>query len=48
MVAEKNPSVMMLFHSFIVSLLDRTERVMPSITPADLVDHVPSMKPLTL
>ncbi|HEY8971150.1 MAG TPA: nitrous oxide reductase family maturation protein NosD [Puia sp.] len=48
MVAEKNPSVMMLFHSFIVSLLDRTERVMPSITPADLIDHIPSMKPFTL
>ncbi|HEY8972075.1 MAG TPA: nitrous oxide reductase family maturation protein NosD [Puia sp.] len=48
MVAEKNPSVMMLFHSFIVSLLDRTEKVMPSITPADLMDHIPSMKPFPL
>lgn len=48
MVAEKNPSVMMLFHSFIVSLLDRTEKVMPSITPTDLVDHIPFMKPITL
>jgi nitrous oxidase accessory protein len=48
MVAEKNPSVMMLFHSFIVSLLDRTEKVMPSITPADLADHHPSMKPIRL
>jgi len=48
MVAEKNPSVMMLFHSFIVSLLDRTEKVMPSITPADLADHIPSMKPINL
>jgi nitrous oxidase accessory protein len=48
MVAEKNASVMMLFHSFIVSLLDRTEKVMPSITPAELVDLHPSMKPIRL
>jgi nitrous oxidase accessory protein len=48
MVAEKNPSVMMLFHSFVVSLLDRAERVMPGITPADLADRLPSMKPFKL
>lgn len=45
MVAEKNPAVMMLYHSFMVGLLDRTERVVPSITPVDLVDHRPLMKP---
>jgi len=48
MVAEKNPAVMMLYHSFMVSLLDRTEKVVPSITPVDLVDHSPFMKPLSL
>jgi nitrous oxidase accessory protein len=48
MVAEKNPAVMMLFHSFMVSLLDRTEQVVPSITPVELVDHSPLMKPLAL
>lgn len=47
-VAEKNPAVMMLFHSFMVSLLDRTEKVMPGITPVDLVDRAPFMKPLIL
>lgn len=47
MVADKNPSVMMLFHSFMVSLLDKTERILPTITPADLVDRAPLMKPLS-
>lgn len=48
MVADKNPAVMMLYHSFMVSLLDRTEKVMPGITPVNLVDRAPFMKPLTL
>jgi len=48
MVADKNPAVMMLFHSFMVSLLDRTEKVMPGITPVNLVDRAPIMKPLSL
>lgn len=48
MIAEKNPAVMMLYHSTMVSLLDKTEKVMPGITPAGLVDHQPFMKPLTL
>lgn len=45
MVAEKNPTAMMLFHSFMVTLLDRTERVIPAVTPINLVDHHPYMKP---
>lgn len=48
MVAEKNPAAMMLFHSFMVSLLDRTERVLPGATPAGLADNSPSMKPFPL
>jgi len=48
MIAEKNPAVMMLYHSTMVSLLDRTEKVLPGITPAALVDHHPFMKPLPL
>lgn len=48
MVAEKNPAAMMLFHSFMVSLLDRTEKVLPVATPAGLADRSPSMKPLPL
>ena len=45
MVAEKNPAAMLLYHSFMVGLLDRTEKVAPGITPVDLVDHFPAMKP---
>jgi nitrous oxidase accessory protein len=45
MIAEKNPAVMMLFHSFMVSVLDKSEKVVPSITPVNLIDHQPAMKP---
>lgn len=48
MIAEKNPAVMMLYHSLMVSLLDRSEKVVPSITPVNLVDHRPLLKPLSL
>ena len=48
MIAEKNPSTMMLFRSFMSSLLDRTERMIPGLTPADLKDEHPSMKPVIL
>lgn len=48
MIAEKNPSVMMLFRSFMVSLLDKTEKVIPSVTPVNLLDHRPFIKPLIL
>jgi nitrous oxidase accessory protein len=48
MIAEKNPATMMLFRSFIVSLLDKTEKVIPGMTPADLKDDSPMMKPIAL
>jgi nitrous oxidase accessory protein len=48
MIAEKNPTTMMLFRSFIVSLLDKTEKVVPGMTPADLKDDSPMMKPVAL
>jgi len=48
MIAEKNPVVMMLYHSFMVTMLDKTEKVIPSITPVNLLDNRPFMKPLTL
>jgi nitrous oxidase accessory protein len=48
MIAEKNPTTMMLFRSFIVSLLDKTEKVIPGMTPADLKDDSPMMKPIAL
>jgi nitrous oxidase accessory protein len=47
-IVEKNPSSMMLFRSFMTSLLDKTERILPSLTPENLKDDYPYMKPLKL
>lgn len=43
-VVETNPPAMMLFRSFMVTLLDKTEKVLPSITPEGLKDERPMMK----
>lgn len=47
-IVEKNPPVMILFRSFITSLLDKTEKVLPSLTPENFKDAFPLMKPLRL
>ncbi|MCC6760057.1 MAG: nitrous oxide reductase family maturation protein NosD [Chitinophagaceae bacterium] len=47
-VVEKNPSAMLLFRSFLVSLLDRSEKIFPSLTPEQFLDKSPRMKPLPL
>jgi len=44
MIAERNPATMMLFRSFMVSLLDKTEKLIPALTPENLKDDQPSMK----
>jgi nitrous oxidase accessory protein len=46
MVIEKMPSAVMLWRSFLVYLLDRTEKVVPSITPENLKDLHPAMRQL--
>ena len=46
MILEKYPSAMILFRSFITNLLDRTEKIIPSIIPENLVDKTPRMKPV--
>lgn len=48
MIVEKNPPAMALFHSLITTLLDRSEKVIPSLTPEQLKDEHPLMKPLKL
>jgi nitrous oxidase accessory protein len=48
MITERNPSAMMLFRSFMVSLFDKAEKVIPGITPENLKDNFPLMKPLQL
>lgn len=44
MIIEQNPSTLILFRSFLTSLLDRSEKAIPGLTPADLVDKTPMMK----
>ncbi len=48
MIVEQNPPAMILFHSFIVSLMDKSEKVIPSLTPENLKDDHPLMKSLPL
>jgi nitrous oxidase accessory protein len=48
MIVEKNPPAMILFRSFIAGLLDKTEKVFPSLIPENLKDDYPLMKPLPL
>ncbi|WP_276502611.1 nitrous oxide reductase family maturation protein NosD [Terrimonas pollutisoli] len=45
MVVEQNPTTLMLMRSFMVSLLDRAEKAIPSLTPENLVDNKPMIKP---
>jgi len=45
MITESNPIVMVLFRSLISILIDKAERIIPSLTPEDLKDDTPAMKP---
>ncbi|MDN3676395.1 nitrous oxide reductase family maturation protein NosD [Flavobacterium paronense] len=47
-LTEKNPSSMLLFRSFMITLLDKSEKVLPSITPDNFIDKTPLMKSLRL
>ncbi|MBN9351415.1 MAG: nitrous oxide reductase family maturation protein NosD [Chitinophagaceae bacterium] len=47
-IVESNPSALMLFRSIIVSLLDKTEKLIPGITPENLKDDQPCIKPIKL
>jgi nitrous oxidase accessory protein len=48
MIIEKMPPAMMLFRSFMLTILDKTEKIIPSITPENLIDNYPLMKALPL
>lgn len=48
MVIERNPPAIILLRSFMVFLLDKAERAIPSLTPENLVDEQPLMKALRL
>lgn len=48
MIIENNPIAVMFLRSFMVTLLDKTEKIVPSITPENLRDDSPVMKPYAL
>lgn len=48
MIIENNPIAVMFLRSFMVTLLDKTEKIVPSITPVNLRDDLPVMKQLAL
>ncbi|MDB5250764.1 MAG: nitrous oxide reductase [Segetibacter sp.] len=48
MIVEKIPAASLLLRSFLVTIMDKAERVIPSITPVELKDDKPLMKPLQL
>lgn len=48
MIIERNPPAMILFHSLITSLMDKSEKVIPSLTPENLKDEHPLMKSIPL
>lgn len=43
-LAERQPSSLILLHSIMVQLLDTAERVMPALTPKELMDEKPRME----
>lgn len=45
MIVERIPTAVLLWRSFLVFLLDRAERIMPAVTPENLKDDFPRMKP---
>lgn len=47
-IVEKNPPAMLLFRSFMVTLLDKSEKIMPSLTPNNFIDNTPLMHSLAL
>jgi nitrous oxidase accessory protein len=48
MVIEQNANSVILMRSFLVSLLDKAEKAIPSLTPENLVDSQPFTKPISL
>jgi nitrous oxidase accessory protein len=48
MVVEQNPNSVILLRSFMVSLLDKAEKAIPSLTPEFLIDDRPFIKRIEL
>jgi nitrous oxidase accessory protein len=45
MIVERIPAAVLLWRSFLVLLMDKAEKAMPAITPENLRDDTPSMRP---
>jgi nitrous oxidase accessory protein len=45
MIVEENPNSLILLRSFMVNLLDKAEKAIPTLTPENLVDVKPMIKP---
>lgn len=45
MIVERIPAAVLLWRSFLIMLLDRAEKVVPAVTPENLKDDSPVMKP---
>lgn len=44
MIVERNPTTLILMRSFMVTLLDKAEKAIPSLTPENLADATPMIK----
>lgn len=44
-IVEKNPPAMLLYRSFMIDLLDKSEKILPSLTPENFIDNDPWMIP---
>ena len=47
-IVERNPPAMLLYRSFMINLLDKSEKVIPSLTPENFVDNSPRMSAYNL
>jgi nitrous oxidase accessory protein len=45
MIVEQMPTAVLLWRSFLVMLMDKAEKAIPAITPENLKDESPSMRP---
>ena len=48
MIIERNPASMILLRSFMSTLMDKAEKVIPSLTPEQLKDELPAMRSFPL
>ncbi len=48
MIIDQNPTALLYLRSFIVQILDKAEKAIPSLTPENLIDASPYMNPVKL